>query len=361
MTDNGVRMPQNYFMNLNYLRGFASLAVLGSHLFGNFIAAYASEPPRPYQFLDFIFRTPLNIADNGGWFGVSLFFLISGFVVTSSAFNETIRSFLTKRALRIYIPLIVVVVVLWLLAQSGAQIWGSAAAGDLNNLVLSATLMNYFTTGATAVLDVSWTLAIEISFYLLVGITIPILTRKPIALIYVLMLVQAPIVFLAHDDDGALHRIAVVFASLPILGIGAVIFFIHSKKVRVLHGLTLIVALWIDFVWSNSSLGTVVGSPNSFYYSSTIYAMAIFVIAVLTEGKWRRARPLDWLASRSYSIYLVHSPVGFSILLLINVELQFPYWGALALAVAGSFLVAEVLYRLAEKPSVRLGRDLFRG
>jgi len=353
-------MSQPYFMNLNYLRGFASLVVLGSHLFGNFIAVYASEPPRPYQFLDFILRSPLNIGDNGGWFGVSLFFLISGFVVTSSAFNETTRSFLTKRALRIYVPLIIVVVVLWLLAQSGAQLWGYASAGDLDNLFLSATLLNYFTTGATAVLDVSWTLAIEIAFYLLVGLSIPIFRKKPIALVYLLALIQLPLVLLGQSPAGALHPTAIVVASLPILGIGATIFFIHSKLVGAFHGLALIVALWIDFVWSNWILGTLVGTPGSFYYANTVYALAFFVIAVLTEGKWKQARPLDWLASRSYSIYLVHSPVGFSILLFVNVELQYPYWGALALAVSGSFLVAEVLYRVAEKPSVQLGRNLFR-
>ena len=84
-------------------------------------------------------------------------------------------------------------------------------------------------------------------------------------------------------------------------------------------------------------------------------AGAVFVIAVLVEGRVGVSAPMGFLARRSYTIYLLHVPVGYTILTAL-VAAGMPYTPALVLALLSTAAATEVVYRLVERPSIRLGR-----
>jgi peptidoglycan/LPS O-acetylase OafA/YrhL len=66
------------------------------------------------------------------------------------------------------------------------------------------------------------------------------------------------------------------------------------------------------------------------------------------------SKPIDWLGTRSYSLYLVHCTVLLALVNLLN--LSRPNMALLPLYVAVSLIAAQVFYTLIERPSVLLSR-----
>lgn len=72
------------------------------------------------------------------------------------------------------------------------------------------------------------------------------------------------------------------------------------------------------------------------------------------------AAPLAWLGSISYSLYLLHVPIGGRI---VNIGKRFAhddlgYLGVALIAMLCSFLAAYVCYWLVEVPAMRLAQKL---
>jgi peptidoglycan/LPS O-acetylase OafA/YrhL len=76
------------FIFIDYLRILAFSSVFAGHLFPGYMSA--------------LLPSYLTVLWAGGAFGVVLFFLISGYVVTLALFRETPRQFAIRRFFRIY-------------------------------------------------------------------------------------------------------------------------------------------------------------------------------------------------------------------------------------------------------------------
>ena len=66
-------------------------------------------------------------------------------------------------------------------------------------------------------------------------------------------------------------------------------------------------------------------------------------------------RLVSFSAEISYSLYLVHGPIGYLVLALGS-HLGLPFSVSLLLAIAAVFVVAVALNRLVERPSQALAR-----
>jgi peptidoglycan/LPS O-acetylase OafA/YrhL len=85
-------------------------------------------------------------------------------------------------------------------------------------------------------------------------------------------------------------------------------------------------------------------------------ACALQVVAMSSIlGRVFAFSPLAWLGRVSFSLYLVHLPVMLSFSRIFDRVL--PAQTTLWLAVAASLLLAEILFRAVEAPSVRAGRS----
>jgi len=141
---------------LDTLRGIAVLLVLARHM---------PLPEGLSPWLD----VPLRALQRGGWAGVDLFFVLSGFLVSGLLFREWSRHgelragrFLIRRCFKIYPAFyaMLAVVMIWSVSQGRWPGWGYVGSEAL-------FIQNY----GPAVFPHTWSLAVEEHFYL----TLPLL------------------------------------------------------------------------------------------------------------------------------------------------------------------------------------------
>ncbi len=122
-----------------------------------------------------------------GGLGVSLFFFLSGFLITTLMLREyqgsgqiDIRAFYVRRALRITPPMIIVALLAYLLVAAGALQGGATLTGALAQIFYFANYYTlYFDPGMTtpAGTGVYWSLTVEEHFYLLFPFLLLVLLR----------------------------------------------------------------------------------------------------------------------------------------------------------------------------------------
>jgi exopolysaccharide production protein ExoZ len=135
---------------LQYLRGFAAVAVLVYH------AAHYVEKVQGGQRLTAIFT------DVWGAYGVAVFFVLSGYLMAQLSLRDDPRRFLLNRVLRIY-PLFLIVVAL---AVIGYLVSGHGRRPDLIALTLiPAGPRDYM-------LGVEWTLLFEMTYYVVIALLV---------------------------------------------------------------------------------------------------------------------------------------------------------------------------------------------
>lgn len=307
---------------IDALRGIAALMVAWYHL--SHVMGFSPA------------RSVLYRSGAYGWLGVQVFFIISGFVIPWSLDrrNYSIRAyprFLLKRIVRLDPPYIVSVLTYIALAAYFAYVTNTHFKYSATQLLLHIGYLNVFFTPTTFVNPVYWTLAVEVQYYLLVGIAFPLI-RKP----KWCWLAVAP-VFLLLSELILRDRYIFHFAAFFLLGIAA----FHYRR----------------------------GSLSMRWFLMSTIVFGVFAAQPMEEGRWLAivCVAVAWMiafvndvpkifaafGAISYSLYLMHGPVGFSVAeLLLNRGVA--AWPALLLALAASVLAAAALYRWVELPSLRL-------
>ncbi len=152
--------PQGHLPPLDGVRGLAILMVIGSHAF----ASNSAKSGRVFQWIgDFLAY---------GMFGVDLFFVLSGFLITGILVDSLedgafFRNFYARRVLRIFPLYYGVLLALFLLTPLLHLHWngmGWLMLGYLQNL--RPTELVTYSPGADLHLNHFWSLAIEEQFYL---------------------------------------------------------------------------------------------------------------------------------------------------------------------------------------------------
>lgn len=316
----------------------------------------------------------------GGWVGVDLFFVLSGFLVAGLLMREhqqhgTVRvgRFLVRRGWKIYPPLIIFVLFMVPLQRYTLGYW------PMNRLISQALFIQNYTPGIQTHL---WSLAVEEHAYLLIafafgGAAFLAKTKRktmrvawmPIAIIAALALVliarlvtasQAPFDFYTHQFPTHL-RIDGILAGV----LFAYVYHYHRpttaarlakfRPVLLIAGLVLILP---PFVLTRSE--------SSFVYTwglSTNYLAGLCLLAWFVGCKPRAnplVRALAGIGRHSYSIYIWHMTAYYLLLYAITGRITAkPTWdGPYALNVLLFFgvalLVGTILSVLIEVPTLRL-------
>lgn len=362
-TDRVPAAGSGYFSLVNQLRAIAALLVLWDHLVGQWLAQRGLTWG-PETAVDRFVIGPLNLIQHAGFLGVALFFLISGFVVTRAGWLEPGWSFVVRRVLRIYPPLIAAVGLAILVAYAlhraglGSDAWNQLS---LDAIIKAMTLATYVTTPQIVVVGVAWSLIIEIIFYALVLAVAPILkSSAPDLLAPVAILTVVVVVGLLERSFGpGFFLFAVSVSYVPILVLGQIVFLVTQRGMSVPVGFAAAVLAWCVLVWGLERTQPVFLTAEGSYGSSLSVALAVFVAAVVAEDRIRPARWLDVVAARSYSIYLTHGIVGLFVLDLLWSRGTAYRW-ALVVALLGVAVATELMYRGVERPSIALARRLTR-
>lgn len=348
-----------FFSLLEQLRALAALAVVWCHLVGYALEALG-RTWLPHDLVSRFVEKPLEIVNYFGWFGVAVFFFISGFVITNAASRERSREFIVKRLLRIYPPLVgAVTLALLLSAVSGNPIKGSVTDSvSVLDYVSNITLVNHFVGPRALILAVAWTLAVEMFFYVAMWITRPLLARAPWA-VSPLILAAVLVLVLLQPLSSWLALPALTAAFVPLLVLGQLCYLIVSKSVRPWIALLGMVAAWGIYILATERLYPEELVPGNSYPENALLAFLLFVAALFAEGRIRPSRVLGVVAKRSYSLYLVHGPLGLTIIGAIANNTPLPFTVILGIALVAVAAATELSYRFIERPSIRLGKRLF--
>ena len=349
----------------NTLRGVAALSVLAEHYCSFFtgsrsvIASLINAPVMPDSirlepdYMFWAYSIPHLI---WGSLGVSLFFIISGFVIPFSLKNSTPGAFLFGRFFRIY-PLYaagftITLASIGLTSLFFGRPWPFALGQVAQNYVPGSREFLRF----ASIDGIVWTLEIEIKFYLICALIAPWLRRGSLKVFFV----PVAIVIIDHllnlHLPGYSHTVSATGSPyLAFMFIGTAFHYMHIKALRTDLGLVIISTLFLAFCLS------IAYGPNPAFVTifwSFGFAILLFGFAFRFPRLFGKSTIGEFFADISYPLYVIHGISGYA-LMRILVEFKVPAWLALPITVAVIFTVARVLNRTVEKWGRLEGKRLY--
>ncbi len=313
--------------SIQLLRGIAAFMVLLSH------SILAKGFPDSYH----IKRVCIE-----GHYGVSVFFIISGFIIPYSMFSKDyrisdIKSFFLKRLLRIEPPYIVSIALVLLLNYSNTlSPWytGPRFSIDWMNVLGHLGYVNVI-THQHWLNDAYWTLAIEFEYYILLAFVYPLLTHKSKAVMlasYFLLLAAS---FIPDQGEN-------IFSHLPLFLSGIALFLFMCRKISGYEFLFMTVAsLAVLLRMGPVPTGLAIATLLCIYFIKHVPKAFMF------------------LGTISYSLYLTHNVFVTRIWgLLERYAGGTGPWLRWVLSLALCVVVAWVYYLLVEKPFLNLSKRL---
>jgi peptidoglycan/LPS O-acetylase OafA/YrhL len=332
----------------------------------------------------------------GGFLGVDVFFVVSGFIITTLLLRELtgtrrirLREFWRRRARRLLPALGVVVVVCVvaarivapdLLVGIGRQVLGAATFST--NWIEVAAGQSYFDETQPVLFQTFWSLAVEEQFYLLWPVVLVVLivltptVRSRVRVVTLAALASAVAMAVLSTPGGDPTRVYYGTDTHAFgLLLGAAVALRRATGARLLSDRATRWAVPAGVV----GLGVLVltlSAGSAWTYRGGILAASLLALLLVarcadattdTAVTGRRAagvrvvemRPVVWVGARSYGLYLWHWPV----ILLVDAVVQaqpgtLPWWRGTAVAVVITVLAAAASYRWIETP---VRRDGFRG
>lgn len=302
-----------------------------------------------------------------GALGVVLFFIISGFLITSLLIREerrdgrvAIGSFYIRRAFRI-LPLYYVALAL----ATGLVIFGGFGSGRdeyLARLPLLATFNGDFSIHGTFVH--AWSIGIEEKFYIfwpLIGFAFLAVRRHRGLVLAILLPICAAAAYVPGADYFGIYTAILAGCTLGYLMHTDRGYAIVSKLAQPWTASAMVCLAVLAFVF-DWAMPQAAGSGLA-HVPFAIAATLAFPGLVIGNGWLRRALswpPLVHIGIRSYAIYLFH-PFCIDVLNRVVPDNQTEAGPALVrLLLAGllSLVTAEVLFRVLEKPMIAWGRRI---
>ena len=313
----------------------------------------------------------------GGFLGVETFFVLSGFLITSLLLAEwdstngiDLKHFWLRRARRllpaVWLLLLALPVLAVLFARDALprlQEDIPAALFYITNWVYIVREVPYFEAfGRPPLLQQLWSLAVEEQFYLLWPLILLFLLRTSKNNRYQL--------FLATFAMTALSTIWMAALYSPDVDPLRVYYGTDTRAAGFLVG-AMLAMIWPSSGKTGSKLSEALGWTGLlalvilynklnefqlFLYRGgillTALASALLIVGASSPATWisrlLETRPLRWIGSRSYSIYLWHWPVFM--LTRPGFDVELPTLPVRIGQVALTFLLAELSYRWVEKP-----------
>ncbi|MDF2990306.1 MAG: acyltransferase [Microbacterium sp.] len=313
----------------------------------------------------------------GGYVGVDIFFVISGFLITSHLLTSLERhgrvpfaSFYAKRARRIlpasFLVLLasVAAALIWFPPLLMEEVWRGAVATALYvpNLLFALDGTNYLAESTPSLFQHYWSLGIEEQFYLVWPLLLTwgwTLVRSRRALGWIL----AALVVLSFAACVVLtfQLQPWAFFSLPTraweLGVGGLVAFALHHRGRVLGSRTAAVAGWVGVL---GLLATIVlftsKTPFPGYWAALpVAATALVILSGATPTRFGPTallslRGMMFVGAISYSLYLVHWPALVIPQAAVGYAHPLPVWVTLLIA-AACVPLAWLLYRFVEDPA----------
>lgn len=278
-----------------------------------------------------------------GYLGVDAFFVISGFVIPWSLHQSRYEfsqlfGFLSRRFWRLYPAYVVTGVLtlgLWYASSLVPGFRGAAPHLEHGQLWGNLALACAF-NGTEWLVPVFWTLAIEVQFYVLVAVMFPLLVHRRPIVRFISLAAWVGVVWC--DPSGNL-----VLAYGALFGLGITLFLRTAGCESGRASWFWVGAATVSLFWVRGIGSALVGLVS---------------YLVLSCAPAVRLRGLLFVGSFSYSLYLLHIPLGSRIINLAErLPMTLGYRGAAVLLALGVAMVgAYLLFLLVERPSHQIAR-----
>ena len=366
-------------LSLDGVRGIAILQVFVYH----FLAV-------PARLSNSYFSRVLFSFTQFTWTGVDLFFVLSGFLIggiliSARDSERYFSTFYFRRACRI-LPIYVLIVgsmAVWMLSHSEAPAW----LGRPMPWIAYVTFTQNFWMAHRSweswnvFLAVTWSLAIEEQFYLLLPATIRLTPRRDLTKLVLGIILATPILrsvlLLTHHLPGtASYVLLYCRTDALMLGVLAALLVRNERCMReirnrrwmlpaafLLSTIPLFVMAWKHFGVGGTAMTTLGYSCFAVFYFLFLMNAVSFengIVATVCRNRF-----LTWTGLLAYGLYLLHLGVfGAVTHLAFSSPPLYPspkYFGAVALVTMMTFFLAWLSWILIESRFMQLGHSLSYG
>jgi peptidoglycan/LPS O-acetylase OafA/YrhL len=360
--DTGQSKNPNHLAPLDALRGLAALLVVLYHLL------LVPQPNLPVSPL----LRPFILS---GRTGVVLFFVVSAFTLCLSSStrkekSHPVRAFYIRRVFRI-VPLYYVLLLVTVWRDSHF----SGLHYSVSDIARCLTFTFNFVPGKSeGIVQASWTLGVEMLFYLLFPLFFARMNTLSKAVVFFFAALCLSLGFEALVSRSALPPALQsrffyfsFLHSLPVFAMGFIVFYAYSDK-RFRHALTPMRAGWLLtaslLTYLFLSYSAAVPARFDFCLHALVFASVIVGLIALPIPALVNLVSC-WLGTISYSLYLLH-PVCLWLLgsLYPKIYRHLPETPAFAVCFACTLCLlipfAYATYSLIEVPGIRAGSRLIK-
>jgi peptidoglycan/LPS O-acetylase OafA/YrhL len=344
---------------IDALRGLAALYVLSYH----FVLF-----PQPNVYVPPAIR-PLVL---NGWSGVTLFFVISAFTL---CFTLDRRKHEPHRTLRFYLRRFFRIVPLYYvwLAIRVCRTWGvgNVLAHKRELLLYLGFGFNFFPTHQDGLVRASWTLGVEMAFYMVFPFLFLLINKASRAILFLLAtLIVSRLHFLfiqslpAPAFDIQTYLYFSIFSQLPAFAVGMLAYFISRDFGAELRNRRLVSWLFLSlggacfllFPYFNKM--SLVGSvfPMAVVYGLLVVGLTHLPISIMVN-------PVTVFGGAiSYSLYLNHAQIVGHLAPIYSKHSAgvFHFFACYLIVVAAVAALSCITYRLIEQPGIWLGSRLIK-
>ncbi len=313
-------LPRNAPIDL--LRGIAVVLVMLLH--------YSLTYRLPDSVLGDLF-TPKGVARvvMNGNYGVTMFFVISGYLITTNSLGRWTSlermdrlAFYKRRARRIVPPLLVAVAIILDLGSAGRPSFANKQHGEVmdpgfwwlaigsvltfwhNVLMQSEGYFNY-------ALNIYWSLSVEEVFYLLFPVVATLLPRRAFLLACAAMVVAGPVYRSMHVER-ELDYLYGYLACFDAIAIGCLLAFV-APQVALRGPWPMLITVLATVVLAVLYLSGIGGNEVFVFTGIALSTAVIILFNARWQGTGKSGRslamtvaPLRWMGRHSYELYLFH-------------------------------------------------------
>lgn len=292
---------------LNLMRWLSAFLVLAHHLRTNYFVAYSELESHSLLIKAFYLITFL------GHNAVIVFFVLSGFFVGGNFFVKyktntySLKEYFTKRLTRLYIVLLPALVISCVLGFGVYYNYGEISSTfDYKDFRGSLFFLQTIYTVPFAGNEPLWSLAYEFWYYILFPIIILFLYERKI--IYLLFLISISL-FVSFD--------ILLYFTIWLIG---VFFFLYKKRILNLF-ISSMLFIFIFIGYRIITIDNKLFFLNESFIGDFILSISVGLLVnsiIHSNIKIYYYKTNKLLADFSYSLYLLHVPVLYSILSFIN-------------------------------------------
>lgn len=320
--------------SLDALRGLAALIVVLFHYLPYYDKLYGHG-----------FELPSMLASalSFGRYGVHLFFILSGFVIFMTL-ERTSKAgwFGLARAFRL-LPALWAAIALTFVSVH--FLGPESRAVSVETALLNTTLLHEY-LGKQHVDGAYWSLVVEVTFYSWMALLFFNLRSwaqlRSVFAVW-LMVSYAGVLWWKQIPEGLefLVKDLLFVKYAPLFMAGMLIYRRHR------HGTESV----FDGLLLTASIGHGLLAYKMPYSLFVLGCFGVFSLAVYGRMNWLANRPMLWLGSLSYALYLVHQNIGYGVIDWSYRE-GLPGWLGISLALVVAIALASLIHYLVEKPAL---------